>query len=81
MPSRSQLPGNINRTKLLKSLKRQGFIVDMKGGSGSHCKIIWPKNEKSITIPKKVRKDVLYYLLKEIVKYSNITWDDIKKNM
>ena len=31
-----------------------------------------------VTIPSNLDKDTLYYLLKEIEKYSRITWDDIK---
>jgi len=54
------------------------FFVDEKGGNGSHYKIICD-NGKSITIPKRLDKDVLYYLIKEIEKYSDCTWEDMKK--
>ncbi len=81
MPSLSQLPGEIKRRKFIKSLARLGFIIDTKGGSGSHYKAIWPRTQKSIIIQSKLRKDVLYYLLKEIKEYSGITWDDIKKEL
>lgn len=53
----------------------------MSGGDGSHCKAIWPKNQKSVTIPSDLRKDVLYYLLKEIEKYSEVSWDEIKNKL
>ena len=81
MPSRSQLPGNLNRKKFLRALSRCGFEIDMSGGDGSHCKATWPQTQKSVTIQKDLRKDVLYYLLKDIEKYSDITWDDINKNL
>ncbi|OGY86508.1 MAG: hypothetical protein A2458_02255 [Candidatus Kerfeldbacteria bacterium RIFOXYC2_FULL_38_9] len=81
MPSRSQLPGEIKRRKFLKALQKLGFIINTKGGHGSHIKIIWPKNQKSVTVPKDIRKDVLYYLLKEIEVISDITWEDIKKHI
>ncbi len=81
MPSHSELPGEIKRNKLIKALRRLGFIIDMKGGDGSHFKAIWPKTQKSITIQSKIRKDVLYYLLKEIEEYSGLTWDNIKKEL
>jgi len=81
MPSLSELPGEIIRKKFTKALIRLGFIIDKKGGDGSHYKIIWPTTQKSITIQSKLRKDVLYYLLKEIEEVSDITWEDIKKEL
>lgn len=81
MPSRSELPGEINRKKFIKALIRLGFIIDKTGGSGSHYKTIWPKTQKVVVIQSKLRKDVLYYLLKEIEAYSGITWDDIRREL
>lgn len=81
MPSRSQLPGNIKRKKFLRALLRCGFEIDMSGGDGSHCKATWPPTQKSIIIQSNIRKDVLYYLLKDIEKYSGVTWDEINKNL
>lgn len=81
MPSRSQLPGNIKRKKFLHALMRLGFEIDLSGGDGSHCKATWPATQKSIIIQKDLRKDVLYYLLKDIEKHSNITWEEIDKNL
>lgn len=37
--------------------------------------------QKSLTIQSDLRKDVLCYILKEIEKYSGVTWDEIKKKM
>ena len=48
-----------------------------RGGDGSHYKATWPKNEKSITIPSKLPKQVLDYVLKEIENYSGINWEEI----
>jgi len=81
MPSRSQLPDNLRRKKFIRALEALGFEVSTKGGKGSHCKITWTKNQKSITIPSDLKKDVLYYLLKEIKKISNIDWTDIQRKM
>ena len=81
MPSFSDLPGEIKRNKFTKALKRLGFIIDKTGGEGSHYKAIWPKTQKSVTIQSQLRKDVLYYLLKEIEQYSNVTWEDIKRSL
>lgn len=81
MPSLSQLPGEIKRKKFIRALHRLGFIIDKKGGDGSHYKIICPKTQKSITIQSHLRKDVLYYLLKEIEQYSGVTWEDIKQKL
>lgn len=79
MPSYSHLPGNISRSKLIKALKRLGFEISTKGGDGNHFKITWPKTQKSVTVPAKLRKDVLYYLLKEIKNISGIDWNEIRK--
>lgn len=79
MPSRSELPGEIKRRKFTKALERLGFVIDTTGGKGSHIKIVWPVTQKSITIPSDIRKDVLYYVLKEIETMSGVTWEDIKK--
>lgn len=81
MPSLSGLPGEIKRKKFTKALERLGFIIDKKGGDGSHYKTIWPNTQKSIIIQSNLRKDVLYYLFKDIEKYSGITWEDIKKEL
>jgi len=81
MPSLSQLPGEIKRKKFTKALVRLGFIIDKKGGDGSHYKVIWPATQKSVTIQTKLRKDVLFYILKEIEGITDITWDDISKEL
>jgi predicted RNA binding protein YcfA (HicA-like mRNA interferase family) len=78
MPSPSGLPGEIKRNKFLKALRRCGFVLDKDGGNGSHYKIIWPKNNKSVTIPQNLPKVVIRYLLKEIEACSGITWEDIR---
>lgn len=81
MPSLSDLPGDINRNKFIKALIRLGFEIDKYGGNGSHYKITWPKTQKSITIPKKISKTTLKYILKEIEDYSEIDWNEIKNEI
>lgn len=81
MPSRSKLPSEINRSKFCNALKRVGFEISTKGGKGSHIKVTWPRSQKSVTIQSDLRKDVLYYVLKEIEKCSGVTWDDIRKEL
>lgn len=78
MPSRSELPGDLSRNKFLNALGRLGFNINTVGGKGDHVKIIWPPTQKSISVDGDVRKDVLYYLLKEIELVSGVTWDQIK---
>jgi len=78
MPSRSELPGKISRDKFAKALTRLGFEISKKGGKGNHYKATHISTQKMVTIPSNLDKDTLYYLLKEIEKYSKITWDDIK---
>ena len=81
MPSLSELPGEIKRRKFIKALVRLGFVIDETGGAGSHYKATWPQSQKSITIPYRLPKQTIYYLLKEIEKYSSKTWKDIQNNL
>ncbi len=81
MPSRSELPGELSRRKFLNSLIRLGFEVDAFGGKGDHTKVIWPPSHKSITLIGDLRKDVLYYVLKEIEMISGVTWEQIQKEL
>lgn len=81
MPSLSQLPGEIKRKKLTRALTRLGFLIDEKGGNGSHYKAVWPRTQKSVTLPYDINKHTLYYLLQEIEKVSGATWDDIKNEI
>lgn len=81
MPSHSDLPGNLDRKKLTKALDRLGFIINKTGGKGSHIKVVWPKNQKSVTIQSNLPKQILSYVLKEIEINSGITWEDIRKEL
>jgi len=79
MPSRSELPGELPRKKFLNALARLGFVINTVGGKGDHIKVIWSATQKSVTVTGDLRKDVLYYLLKEIEIISGVTWEQIKK--
>ncbi|MDO8469793.1 MAG: type II toxin-antitoxin system HicA family toxin [bacterium] len=81
MPPHSELPGELKRRKLIKALRRLGFLIDERGGDGSHYKTTWPPTQKSVTIPQKLPKEVLSYVLKEIERYSGVTWDDIRRQL
>jgi len=81
MPPLSELPGEIPRAKFLSALRRIGFEINEQGGDGSHCKVTWPKTQKSVTIPTPLYKQRLKYILKEIEAYSGITWEEIKKEL
>ncbi len=81
MPSLSELPDKLKRSKLTKALEGLGFIVSTKGGKGSHVKATFEKTQKFITIQDNLSKNVLYYLVKEIEKISDIGWEDIKKKL
>lgn len=81
MPSRSELPGEIPQRKFLKALQRLGFEINMIGGKGDHIKVIWPHTQKSVTVDRDLRKDVLYYLPKEIEAISGTTWEKIKEEL
>ena len=80
MPPLSELPGEISRQRFLNALRRVGFVINVSGGDGSHVMATWPLTQKSVTIQKKIPKQVLKYLLKEIdqVTMSKVTWERIK---
>jgi len=81
MPSLSELPSNLSRKSLTKALERLGFSISTKGGKGGHIKATH-RNQKSITIPSSnLCKDVLKYILKEIEVITEITWEDIRKEL
>jgi len=75
------LPGELNRKKFIKALIRLGFVINRIGGKGSHYKVIWSANNKSITIPADLRKDVLRYIIKEVENISGVTWDEINDKL
>ena len=79
MPSYSELPGEIKRKRFIKALKKLDFSIDESGGDGSHYKVTWPATQKSITIPSKLEKGTLKYVLREIEECSHVTWEQIKK--
>lgn len=79
MPSRSELPGSLKRKKLGRALERLGFEISERGGKGSHIKATHIQSQKCVIIPEDLRRDVLYYVLKEIERISDVTWDDIQK--
>lgn len=81
MPSRSELPGTLSRDKFLNALERCGFTINRAGGKGDHYKVIWPKTGKSVTVTNDLRRDVLYYLVKQLESISEVSWEDIKKEL
>lgn len=80
MPSHNDLPSDLSRKKLSKALVRLGFEVDKRGGDGSHYKVICP-NQKVVTLQYKLHKQILKVILKEIERYSGVTWEQIKKEL
>lgn len=81
MPSFKYLPGTLPRKKLTIALEKLGFTINKNGGKGSHYKVIHQTTQKSITIPERLNKVVLLYLLKEIERISGISWEDIKREL
>jgi len=84
MPPLSELPGDLQRKKFLKALRRVGFLIDESGGDGSHVMANWPPTNKSVTIPHRmIPKQALKYILKEIetVTMGRISWEQIKQEL
>lgn len=81
MPSLSELPGELSRDKLIRALRHLGFEIDTRGGKGSHYKVTYISNQKSITIPDKLNKQRLKYVLNEMYSVTGVDWEDIKKKI
>lgn len=47
-----KLPPSLTRDKLIKGLRRLGFLIDKSKGDGSHYKLYSLDKSRSITIPK-----------------------------
>jgi predicted RNA binding protein YcfA (HicA-like mRNA interferase family) len=77
MPSLSSVPSDINYRRLTRALKKKGFFINKSGGNGSHVKVVWPKNGKSVTIPCKIYKNNAKHYIESLEKISNITAQDI----
>jgi predicted RNA binding protein YcfA (HicA-like mRNA interferase family) len=81
MPSLKYLPGTLPQKRLITALGKLGLIINKDGGKGSHYKVTHQTTQKSITIPERLNKVVLLYLLKEIERISGISWEDIKREL
>lgn len=74
------LPGDLDVKKLVRALVRLGFIINEKGGKGSHVKAIW-RNEKMVIVQRNLYKQALRHLIREIEEVSGVTWEEIKKQL
>lgn len=81
MPPLSELPDDLSRKKLLRALVRLNFVIDERGGKGSHCKAVWPRNNKVVLIKRDLDKFTLKYLLKQIEDVSGMTWSDVAQKL
>lgn len=63
------LPSDISQKRLAKAFERVGFIINIKGGKGSHCKLIDPKTKKFITLQSNIFKQVLKDKLKQAEEF------------
>ena len=70
-----KLPSDISQQRLLKALKKSGFIINYTGGKGSHAKAVDPKTKKFITVQSNLYK----VALKEILKYAEELGYDAEK--
>ncbi|MEK7618505.1 MAG: type II toxin-antitoxin system HicA family toxin [Patescibacteria group bacterium] len=59
-----KLPSDVRQSRLLKALRKTGFIIDLSHGKGSHAQAIDPKSGKYITVPNHLYKIALYEILK-----------------
>ena len=64
----------ITAKKLIRSLKKAGFIEDRQ--KGSHLTLINPETDKTITIPIHTGADIGKGLLKSIISASGLTTEE-----
>lgn len=64
----------ITARKLVRALKRAGFLEDRQ--KGSHLTLINPETNKTITIPVHTGTDIGKGLLKEIIEDSGLSLDE-----
>jgi predicted RNA binding protein YcfA (HicA-like mRNA interferase family) len=81
MPPLSELPSDLSRETLVRALIRLGFVVDRTGGKGSHCKMVWPRSGKAVTIRCKLHRCAIKYVVEQAMEISGLTWEDIKKEL
>ena len=59
-----KLLSDAKQIRLLRALRRVGFIIDIQSGKGSHAQAVDPKSGKYITVVNHVHKAALREILK-----------------
>lgn len=62
------LPSDIKQSRLIRALEKSGFVIDFRGGKGSHVKAVDQKSGKFITVQNRLYKIALVEILKEAEK-------------
>lgn len=66
-----KLPSDVSQPRILKALRKSGFVLNYLGGKGSHCKVIDPKTGKFITVQRHLKKGELKEILKQAEEYGH----------
>lgn len=80
MSPHEKIPSDLGAERIIRALVRLGFVLDRKGGKGSHVKLTW-RNEKFVTVQYHLHKTALKELLKEVENISGLTWAEIKEEI
>ncbi len=59
-----KLPSDIRQSRLLKALRKVGFVINLSHGKGSHAQAVDLKTGRYITVPNHLYKIALYEILK-----------------
>lgn len=59
------LPSDVSQNRILKALKKSGFLINREGGRGSHAKAVDPKTGKFVTVQHRLKKGELKEILKD----------------
>lgn len=64
-----KLPSDVSQSRILRALKKSGFLINYQGGKGSHCKVVDLKTGKYITVQYHLKKGELKEILKQAEEY------------
>ena len=66
-----KLPSDVRQNRVIKALKRAGFVISYQGGKGSHCKATDPKTRKFLIVQYDLKKGELKEILKAAEEFGH----------
>lgn len=79
MPPPFNFPSDSNQRRIIKAFQKIGFVINSKGGKGSHVKVIDPKTGRWTIIQSNIHKAVIRDYVKFVEKLGYDVDNFIKK--